>query len=317
MPRSTYKPTIFISYAHADEPENPRADEVKWLSFVTSHLRAVTGRTVSISAADISVDRLMQSYQDWPLEFEQKLRESEIFVLLISRHLLSSAYVVNKEISIIRERQQRGEDAHVYPLLLTSTPKAALNLVRDWSLRPFGGKPLSDYVIHERDQQMSDAANEIAAMVKEILGRRGKNIDARSPSPSILDRSLAGARERGRNRAADILSGEDMLSADEMAQLLGATRMTIDKKRESHQLLGLEGPNRDFRFPRWQIGDDGRPFDALPAVFDRLGGSPWAVYRFLVQHHSELGGLTGRDALAKGRSAEALEAAESVAEAFS
>jgi hypothetical protein len=33
------KPLIVISYAHADEPEHPAADEVKWLSFVTGYLR--------------------------------------------------------------------------------------------------------------------------------------------------------------------------------------------------------------------------------------------------------------------------------------
>jgi hypothetical protein len=132
-----------------------------------------------------------------------------------------------------------------------------------------------------------------------------------------LDRALTMARERGRKRVAEILSGKDMLSADQMAQLLGTTRMTINTKRRNHQLLGLEGATRGFRFPQWQIAEDGKPFGALRALFDRLGGSPWAVYRFLVQHHAELGGLTGREALAKGRSADVIESAESVAEAFS
>ena len=60
----------------------------------------------------------------------------------------------------------------------------------------------------------------------------------------------------------------------------------------------------------------GKPFAALPTLFDRLGDSPWAVYRFLVQSHPELDGETGRDALQKGRTAEVIEAAESVAETF-
>ena len=36
MPNEPYKPRIFISYAHADEPERPAEGEVKWLSFVTA-----------------------------------------------------------------------------------------------------------------------------------------------------------------------------------------------------------------------------------------------------------------------------------------
>jgi hypothetical protein len=38
MPNEPYKPRIFISYAHADEPEKPAEGETKWLSFVRGHL---------------------------------------------------------------------------------------------------------------------------------------------------------------------------------------------------------------------------------------------------------------------------------------
>ena len=136
-------------------------------------------------------------------------------------------------------------------------------------------------------------------------------------SRSQLGRALAAARERGQSRVADILSAEDMLTADQLARLLGTTRMTINTKRRKHQLLALEGAKRGFRFPRSQIGEGSQPFAELPDLFDRLGGSPWAVYRFLVQRHAELGGLTGREALAKGRSTEVIEAAESASDAFS
>jgi hypothetical protein len=33
------RPVIFISYAHADEPEKPADGEVKWLSFVQRFLQ--------------------------------------------------------------------------------------------------------------------------------------------------------------------------------------------------------------------------------------------------------------------------------------
>jgi hypothetical protein len=134
---------------------------------------------------------------------------------------------------------------------------------------------------------------------------------------SELQAALAAARERGQMRVADILSGADMLSAEEFADLIGTSRVTVNAKRQSHQVLGLEGAKRGFRFPKWQIGEDGKPFAALPVLFDRLGGGSWAVYRFLVQHHPELDGLTGREALSGGRMAEALEVAESVVRAAS
>jgi hypothetical protein len=136
-------------------------------------------------------------------------------------------------------------------------------------------------------------------------------------SEGELHAALAAARERGQTRVADILSGPEMLSAEEFADLIGTSRMTVNAKRQGHQVLGLEGAKRGFRFPKWQIGEDGKPFSALPGLFDRLGGSSWAVYRFLVQHHPELDGLTGREALSGGRTAEALEVAESAVRAAS
>ncbi len=127
-----------------------------------------------------------------------------------------------------------------------------------------------------------------------------------------LQRAMEAARERGRLRAAEVLSGDDMLSADALAKLLGTTRMTVNTKRQNGQLLGLDGAKRGFRFPKWQLGAEGKPYPELQRLQEQLGG-PWALYRFLVQPQGELDGLTGRKALERGRGQEALEAAESVA----
>jgi hypothetical protein len=132
---------------------------------------------------------------------------------------------------------------------------------------------------------------------------------------SKLDRALADARQRGKLRVAEILASPEMLSADAFAARLGTTRATITAWRHRNQVLGLEGATRGFRFPEWQVGADGKPWRAFPQLFDRLGEA-WAVYRFLVQHHLELGGMTGRKALEKGRTDKVLEAAESVVQAF-
>ena len=40
-----------------------------------------------------------------------------------------------------------------------------------------------------------------------------------------------------------------MLSAEQMARLLGTTRTTVNTKRSNHQLLGLEGAKRGIPFP--------------------------------------------------------------------
>ncbi|MPS71395.1 MULTISPECIES: XRE family transcriptional regulator [unclassified Novosphingobium] len=144
----------------------------------------------------------------------------------------------------------------------------------------------------------------------EPVGKPASETDAE------LEAALAAARARGRDRVAEILAGPDMLSAEDFAKHLGTTRATINTKRVGKQVLGLQGATRGYRYPDWQIGEDGRPFAALPALFAVLGDSPWAVYRFLVQEHGELGGFTGAEALRRGQDGEVLEAAESVARAF-
>lgn len=145
--------------------------------------------------------------------------------------------------------------------------------------------------------------------------------DAPEPKPAPptgqLENALDAARSRGHLRVAEILSGPDMLNANQFAELIGTSRVTVNARRQNQQILGLEGAKRGYRFPEWQIGQDGKPFAALPELFDRLGRSPWAVYRFLVQHHPELAGMTGREALQQGHTTEAIAVAESVARDFS
>ena len=136
-------------------------------------------------------------------------------------------------------------------------------------------------------------------------------VEESEESSSKLENALAAARDRGRIRAAEILAGEDMLSAEAFAELLGTTRMTINTKRQNGQLLGLDGAKRGFRFPDWQLNREGKPYPELQVLQERLGGS-WAVFRFLVQPHGELDGLTGREALERGKSNAVLAAAESI-----
>lgn len=144
--------------------------------------------------------------------------------------------------------------------------------------------------------------------------RRDEGRTAKTPGLKLVT-ALAAARDRGRLRAAEILAGDEMLSVDAFAKMLGSTRVTVNTKRQSGQILGLDGAKRGFRFPVWQLDAEGKPYAELAALHERLGG-PWAVYRFLVQPHGELGGLTGREALQRGKGRAALNIAESVGRDF-
>ncbi|MER8583105.1 XRE family transcriptional regulator [Mesorhizobium sp. M1423] len=128
-----------------------------------------------------------------------------------------------------------------------------------------------------------------------------------------LEAALAEARARGHKRVAEIVAGEEMLSAEAFAKLLGTSRVTVNVRRQSGQVLGIDGAKRGFRFPVWQLDKDGRPFGALPALHAMLGNSAWAVYRFLVSRHGALDGRTGLRALQQGDDASVLAAAEGMA----
>jgi hypothetical protein len=173
------KPITFISYAHEDQPEKVVGDAVQWLTFVQGYLRPA----IKFGKIDIWIDRLMRGGDDWDDEIESKLRNCDIFILLVSRHSMSSDYVVDKEIEIIRERQTKGEDVHFYPILLTPTPKYALDIVRDKNMRPHDAKPLSSYSLNDREQQMADAADEIVQIASEIATRKLGLTEAPSPTP--------------------------------------------------------------------------------------------------------------------------------------
>jgi hypothetical protein len=162
------KPIIFISYSHKDEPEHPRDDEIQWLSFVRTYLQPA----IKHGIFDLWVDRQMPGGADWDPEIEEKLRECDIFVLLVSANSMASDYIIDKELAIVRERQKNKEVVHFYPLLLTPTPEAGLEKVKDKNLRPRDAKPFSSFSYHDRLQHMADAANEIGKIANDLAKRK-------------------------------------------------------------------------------------------------------------------------------------------------
>ncbi len=236
---------LFVSYAHADEPEKPSEGEVKWLSFVTGYLRPA----VKQGAVDIWIDRLMRGGDDWDVAIERKLRECDIFILLASPNSLSSDYVVGKEIAIIRERQNKGEDVHFYPLLLTPTPKIALDLVRDKNLRPRDAKPFSDYQLYDRYRHMSEAADEIASIADEIAARKNERAER-------LGEAEAGRRADQERRAQ---------GAEEAERRIKVTRaaISLDEASASATPSGGEASDRAAQKSALANGAENRPFRAF------------------------------------------------------
>ncbi len=189
------QPVVVISYAREDEPENPAVGEVRWLSFVTDHLRPAK----ETGAFDIWIDEIAPG-ADWDEERERKLRACDIFVLLVSPHSLASG-VAGKAIAITRERQAKGEGVCFYPLLMTPTPETALEAARDQNLRPGDGRPFSICSGREQTRQMLDAADEIVDVATRMRGSRKWRSRSRRLPPAPLARRTSSTLRPAADRA--------------------------------------------------------------------------------------------------------------------
>jgi hypothetical protein len=65
------------------------------------------------------------------------------------------------------------------------------------------------------------------------------------------------------------------------------------------------------------VTEDGGLLPGPSALFERLDGNSWTVYRFLIQHHPERDRSTAADALKAGKIDSVLAAAENTGWNFS
>lgn len=140
----------------------------------------------------------------------------------------------------------------------------------------------------------------------------GSDTETRSDGDA-LDEAIARARARGAKRIAELFKSPDMLNEREFGSLVGASRETIEKWRADGDILALDGAGQESRYPKWQITDDGCLLPGLKKIGEELG-SPWMVYRFLLQNHPELKGKTALECLKSGRVADVVAVAAGIAQ---
>ena len=108
-------------------------------------------------------------------------------------------------------------------------------------------------------------------------------------------------------RRMAILNAPDMLTTDQSAELVGMTRVGIVDRIKRGAAIGLVGPKRGYKLPKWQF--EPVMWQALPSIMEALGGTSvegWEAYAFLETPHGALGGATPRRAIEQGRIAEVL-----------
>lgn len=163
------KRKIFLSYAHKDDPDE---SGVRWLSYVLSHLR-LPGTTADIEPW---ADENLRGGQDWEARIMAALDSCDIFVLLVSRHALTSSFIMDREVPrILRRQAESGSSEYplLFPILITDCAQLAHV---DWSrrpqLRPKNRKALSTFKLsgegNERDPVMAAIAREIHEAAKAM-----------------------------------------------------------------------------------------------------------------------------------------------------
>jgi hypothetical protein len=167
-------------------------------------------------------------------------------------------------------------------------------------------------VLTSDDAKAVAAGDERSVSVAIVQDKACRPAHTRIPDATLTE-ALAAARTRGAEVKEALLADPDMLNTAAIANLLGMSEEGVRLKRKRHEILGLESAKRGIRYPAWQVLEGRRLLPALPRLFAMLGDDPWRLFRFLQQHHNELGGDRALDALRLGRVAGVLAAAENTA----
>ena len=87
---------IFISYSHKDEESKEYLEE---------HLSVLMKQ----GKLHFWSDRQIELGDDWLSKILKELNEANIAILLLSRHFLSSEFIMDKEVPLLLERKEKGE----------------------------------------------------------------------------------------------------------------------------------------------------------------------------------------------------------------
>lgn len=132
---------IFISYSHKDED---------WKDRVQTHL-TVLEKNGKLNIWD---DRQIPLGGDWLADIEQSLEQASIALLLISRHFLSSDFILGKEIpELLKRRKESG--LLVIPVMLTPCSWDHVDWLKEIQGYPRDNKPLSGMTEHQVDEALA------------------------------------------------------------------------------------------------------------------------------------------------------------------
>jgi hypothetical protein len=143
---------VFYSYAHADS---------KWRERLNRHLE-VLQRQGRIAVWDNSA---IQPGTEWKKEIDHQLSTSDLILLLLSDHYLTSHFCSTVEMAPAIELNERGK-ARTIPILLSpvnweNTPLSTLHAL------PSNGIPITQW--SKIEEALTTTAEEIGQIIDEML----------------------------------------------------------------------------------------------------------------------------------------------------
>ena len=149
------KASIFISYSHVDSA---------WKDFVVSHLR------VAEIHGDLRLwdDRKIGAGANWKREIELELEQASVAVLLVSRHSLTSSFILEEEIAALLRRRAEG-GLTIYPIVISDFAWDIVDWLSAMNLRPDDGRPLESFTESERNTVMKSIVREIVNSIPKAM----------------------------------------------------------------------------------------------------------------------------------------------------
>jgi hypothetical protein len=103
-----------------------------------------------------------------------------------------------------------------------------------------------------------------------------------------LKETLSEALRQAPKVKGEILGRSEMISLEQMAQLMQVSTEDVLTLTQKGAILGLTATaDGEMRFPSWQIGTGRTPLNGLQEVIE-LTGSPWQAYYFLMGRPEEM-----------------------------
>lgn len=147
-------PTVFISYSHKDEA---------WKEQLVSHLGVLQHEGL----LDLWDDRRIGAGEDWEKEIEEAMAQANVAILLVSRHFLTSNFILEEEVPRLMERREK-EGVRIFPIIAEPCAWKQVEWLSRMNLRPKDGKPLSGGNEHQIDTDLAAIAEEVAAIIKRV-----------------------------------------------------------------------------------------------------------------------------------------------------